>query len=468
MNNDLSTAVHNSVETPAAAGAAAVLWNQALEQLRGRVNEHVFRTYFVPIAPLAYANGSLDLALPSNFMRDWVRDHFEDVLSQVVAGVNGGPISLRFEVREPLVAPPAELAASIIAPARVAEPAPVPERPARLNPKYTFDSFVVGPSNQFAVAACVSVAENPGKSYNPLFIWGGVGLGKTHLLHAIANRILAAHPEWTIVYQSSEEFTNDLIQSIQSNSMAEFRARYRDRCDVLLIDDIQFIGGKESTEGEFFHTFNALHGAARQIVLTSDKIPAELHHIEERLRSRFQWGLIADIQPPEVETRVAILKKKAEVDGIQLSDDVGLYLATHVRSNVRELEGALVRLVAFSELFKRPLSVELAKDVLKDLLVTPNARPDAENIIRAVADHFGVKVSEIKGGSRTKTLARARHVAMYLVRNLTNESFPDIGRRFDGKDHSTVLAACDRVKELMQQEPDFRGQVESLQRRLQS
>jgi chromosomal replication initiator protein len=449
---------------------AAGVWSRSLEILRSRVSDHVFRTYFVPVTALGLQNGTLDLALPSNFMRDWVKDHFEDVLGQAVASVTGGPVSLRFEVREQPGQPGAD--ASPSEPVRAAEaPAVIPaapQRPARLNPKYTFDNFVVGPSNQFAVAACISVGENPGQSYNPLFIWGGVGLGKTHLLHAIANRILAAHPEWTIVYQSSEEFTNELITSIQANQMSDFRARYRDRCDVLLIDDIQFIGGKESTEGEFFHTFNALHGAARQIVLTSDKIPAELHHIEERLRSRFQWGLTADIQPPEVETRVAILKKKAEVDGIILPDDVGLYLATHVRSNVRELEGALVRLMAFSELFKRPLSVDLARDVLKDLLVTRSDRPDAENIIRAVADHFGVKVSEIKGPSRTKTLARSRQVAMYLVRQLTSDSFPDIGRRFDGKDHSTVIAACDRVKELMAQDGDFRAQVEALERRLQS
>jgi len=327
---------------------------------------------------------------------------------------------------------------------------------------------VVGPSNQFAVAACTAVANAPGKAYNPLFLYGGVGLGKTHLVHAVGNHALRQNPNCHVVYLSSESFTNDLIHALEQHRMPEFRARYREKCDILLLDDIQFLSNKKQTMEEFFHTFNALHEAGKQIFVTSDKLPTEIDGFEERLRSRFQWGLIADIQPPEVETRVAILKKKAATDQIALPDDVALFLGTHIRSNVRELEGSLIRLAAFASLTGAALTVELAQDVLKNILVVRGDKPDTETIIKVVAEAMQVKPQDIKGDRRQQNIARARQVAMYLTRRITGLSYPVIGEKFGGKDHSTVINAEQRIDQLMNEEPDLSKTVQSLFRRLNS
>ncbi len=477
MSGSLSTAVNKPVdgavaeESVESERAAQDLWTRAIDRLRGRLSRHTFQTYFEPIKPVSLVQDELTLAHSSKFMIDWVRDNLLDVLLQDLEAQYGSKCAVKFVVRErpgsddsidaplvsetrPRVSPPSET--------------PPSTRQLQINPKYTFESFVVGPSNQFAVAACTAVANAPGKAYNPLFLYGGVGLGKTHLVHAVGNHALRQNPNCHVVYLSSETFTNDLIHALEQHRMPEFRARYREKCDILLLDDIQFLSNKKQTMEEFFHTFNALHEAGKQIFVTSDKLPTEIEGFEERLRSRFQWGLIADIQPPEVETRVAILKKKAATDHIALPDDVALFLGTHIRSNVRELEGSLIRLAAFASLTGAALTVELAQDVLKNILVVRGDKPDVETIIKVAAEAMQVKPQDIKGDRRQQNIARARQVAMYLTRKITALSYPVIGEKFGGKDHSTVINAEQRIEQLMGEEPDLAKTVESLLRRLNS
>src|SRR5438477_7291560 len=442
----------------------------AIERLRARLSRHTFQTYFEPIKPVSLVEGELTLAHSSKFMIDWVRDNLLDVLLQDLEAQHGSKCLVKFVVRERPgtdaeipEAPPIETRAPITTP----PPEPPPgARQLQISAKYSFDSFVVGPSNQFAVAACTAVANAPGKAYNPLFLYGGVGLGKTHLVHAVGNHALRQNPNCHVVYLSTESFTNDLIHALEQHRMPEFPARYREKCDILLLDDIQFLGNKKQTMEEFFHTFNALHEAGKQIFVTSDKLPTEIEGFEERLRSRFQWGLIADIQPPETETRVAILKKKAATDNIALPDDVALFLGTHIRSNVRALEGSLIRLAAFASLTKAPITIDLAKDVLKTVLVVRGDKPDVEQIIRMVGEQMQVKPQDIKGDRRQQNIARARQVAMYLTRRITALSYPAIGEKFGGKDHSTVINAEQRIEQLMKEEDELRATVESLLRRL--
>jgi len=461
------------VATSAESERSAVdLWTRAIHRLKGRLSRHTFQTYFEPIKPVSLEGDELTLAHSSRFMIDWVRDNLLDVLLQDLEAQLGRKCAVKFIVRER--APGEDVAEATAVPESKppvtspppSEAPPSSSRQLQINPKYTFDSFVVGPSNQFAVAACTAVANAPGKAYNPLFLYGGVGLGKTHLVHAVGNHALKANPNCHVLYLSSEAFTNDLIHALEQHKMPEFRARYREKCDIILLDDIQFLGNKKQTMEEFFHTFNALHEAGKQIFVTSDKLPNEIEGFEERLRSRFQWGLIADIQPPEVETRVAILKKKAATDNIQLPDDVALFLGTHIRSNVRELEGSLIRLAAFASLTKSSMTVDLAKDVLKTVLVVRGDKPDVEQIIKAVGEQMQVKPQDIKGDRRQQGIARARQVAMYLTRRITGLSYPAIGEKFGGKDHSTVINAEQRISQLMREEDELRITVESLLRRL--
>ncbi|MFL5250215.1 MAG: chromosomal replication initiator protein DnaA [Myxococcales bacterium] len=447
--------------------AAADLWTHAAERLRARLSRHTFQTYFEPVRPVSLVGDELTLAHSSKFMIDWVKDNLLDILVQDLEAQRGAACAVKFVVRErPSDAPDEAEAAARSVSSELQPAAGVPLRPPTINAKYTFDSFVVGPSNQFAVAACTAVANAPGKAYNPLFLYGGVGLGKTHLVHAVGNHAIKANPACHVLYLSSEAFTNDLIHALEQHKMPEFRARYREKCDILLLDDIQFLGNKKQTMEEFFHTFNALHEGGKQIFVTSDKLPNEIEGFEERLRSRFQWGLIADIQPPEVETRVAILKKKAATDNIHLPDDVALFLGTHIRSNVRELEGSLIRLAAYASLTRAAITVELAKDVLKTILVVRGEKPDVEQIIRAVAEAMQVRPNDIKGDRRQQGIARARQTAMYLTRKITGLSYPAIGERFGGKDHSTVINAEQRITQLMDEDTELRATVESLLRRL--
>ena len=335
----------------------------------------------------------------------------------------------------------------------------------RLNPKYLFETFVVGSSNQFAHAAARAVAESPAHSYNPLFLYGGVGLGKTHLLHAIGHQILDRRPELKVLYFTAEQFVNQLINSLRFKSMHSFRERYRS-IDVLLVDDIQFLANKERTQEEFFHTFNTLYTSQRQIILSSDSSPRNIPAIEERLRSRFEWGLIADIQAPDLETKVAILRRKADQDRVALPDDVALFIAYQVKSNVRELEGMLNRVVAFSSLTAKPLSLELAKETLKDILPDEGRRATAADIIKFVARHYGLKVSEIKSKSNSKQIAFPRQVAMFLCKELTELSYPEIGRQFNDKHHSTVMYSVDKILKLRATDPELERTLDGMTRHL--
>jgi len=334
-----------------------------------------------------------------------------------------------------------------------------------LNPRYTFDTFVVGSANQFAQAACQAVAELPSRAYNPLFIYGGVGLGKTHLLHAIGHRTGRLFPGAVVVYLSSEQFTNELIDAIRYDHTAAFRARYR-TIDLLLIDDIQFIAGKERTQEEFFHTFNDLYESRRQIVLSSDSPPKSIPDIEERLRSRFEWGLIADVQPPDFETRVAILKKKAALERTLLPDDVAYLIAGRVKSNIRQLEGSLTRTIAIGAMTGREITVDLAQEALSDLWGDEKASISIELIQRKVSEFFGVKLSELKAKDRTKAVAFPRQIAMYLARQLTHTSLAEVGRAFGGKDHTTVLHAVGKIQALLREDPALRKTIDGLIQRL--
>jgi chromosomal replication initiator protein len=378
---------------------------------------------------------------------------------------------------EPEAPPRAEAPISSNLPSRAvsARPAPAPStrpRPATrpslpsspLNERYTFDTFVTGPSNQLAAAAARAVADNPGQSYNPLFIFGRVGLGKTHLAQAIGHHVLTRNPRARVQYQTTEQFVNDVVEGIRFERMGEVRQTYRE-CDLLIVDDIQFLANKETCQGEFFHTFNALHGSRRQVVVTSDKLPHEIPGIEDRIRSRFQWGLTVDLQPPEFETRLAIIHKKAATDRISLTEDVSTFLAQAVRSNVRELEGCLIRLGAYASLNGTPVTLELAQGVLRDIVQQrPVLTPEA--VVKLVAARFDVKVADLRSSKRGRAIATPRQVAMYLIRKHINTSFPKIGETLGGKDHTTAINACRTIEERIGHEPELRGIVDDLERQL--
>jgi chromosomal replication initiator protein len=335
------------------------------------------------------------------------------------------------------------------------------ERP-HFNPRYVFESFVVGNSNQFAHAAALAVAERPSQSYNPLFLYGGVGLGKTHLLHAIGHRIARVHPHLRVAYLAAEQFVNELITSIRFDRMQAFRERYRD-IDLLLVDDVQFLANKERTQEEFFHTFNTLYTSQKQIILSSDAPPRDIPSLEERLRSRFEWGLIADIQPPDLETKVAILRRKAEGEHEELPDDVAIFIARHVKSNVRELEGLLNRVMAFASLTGRPLSIELAKETLKDILAQEGRQNAPAEVVKHVARYYGLKVQEIKSKTNSKQIVFPRQVAMYLLKKVTDLSFPEIGKLFNDKHHSTVMHSVEKIEQLRSTDPDLDRTLRALQ-----
>jgi len=402
---------------------------------------------------VAVEGDHLRIGTPNKFSRDWIAQNYLDALHQAVREVLGGHprITLLIDETAPVEA---------VAPPRV-ERATGAGTVEGLNPRYTFDAFVVGSSNQFAQAACQAVAELPSRAYNPLFIYGGVGLGKTHLLHAVGHQCVRLFPGMSVAYLSSERFTNELINAIRYDRTAEFRARYR-TIDLLLIDDIQFISGKERTQEEFFHTFNDLYESRKQIIVSSDSSPKDIPEIEERLRSRFEWGLIADIQPPDFETRVAIIKKKAALERIRLGDDVAYLIASRIKSNIRELEGSLTRMIAFCALTGREMTVDLAQEVLGELWGDDEKIITIDQIQRRVCDFFGLKLSDLKAKNRTKAIAFPRQVAMYLSRQMTHSSLSEIGRAFGGKDHTTVLHAVDKIQTLLQEDPKLRKTIDGL------
>jgi chromosomal replication initiator protein len=426
-------------------------WDRLLTALEDQLPPQVVDTWIRPGRLLTCRDHHLDIGVPSQFIRSYVVEHYLPQL-QVAAEVCLGP---RVQVTVSLDRASAAPSASLTPPLALASPSPVRDS------RYTFETFVVGSSNQFAQAACLAVAEHPSAAYNPLFLYGGVGLGKTHLLHAIGHRLTQSHPQIRVQYLSTEKFTNELIGAIRYDKTQDFRQRYR-TIDLLLIDDVQFLSGKERTQEEFFHTFNDLHESRRQIVLSSDRAPKEIPDIEERLRSRFAWGLIADTQPPDFETRVAILKKKAELDRLPLPEEVAYFIATKIKSNIRELEGSLVRIRASCTLSGRELSLDLAQEVLANILGPDERRVSVEDIQRRVAEVFTVKPQDLRAKIRTKAVAFPRQVAMYLARQLTSDSYADIGRGFGGKDHTTVLHAVKKIEALLHDDPKFQRTLDAI------
>jgi len=431
------------------------LWARLLDSLARTLPTPVLDNWVRPCRLAAVEGDHLRIGAPNKFSRDWLAQNYLDTLHQAARECLGGHPRITLTVDSD--GSPAEGA-----------PTPRLERGPGgggtvdgLNPRYTFDAFVVGSSNQFAQAACQAVAELPSRAYNPLFIYGGVGLGKTHLLHAVGHQSARLFPGMSVAYLSSERFTNELINAIRYDRTAEFRARYR-TIDLLLIDDIQFISGKERTQEEFFHTFNDLYESRKQIIVSSDTSPKDIPEIEERLRSRFEWGLIADLQPPDFETRVAILKKKAALERVGLADDVAYLIASRIKSNIRELEGSLTRMIAFCALTSREMSVDLAQEALGELWGEEEKIITIDHIQRRVGDFFGLKLSDLKAKNRTRAIAFPRQVAMYLARQMTHSSLSEIGRAFGGKDHTTVLHAVDKIQTLMQTDPKLHKTIDGL------
>jgi chromosomal replication initiator protein len=432
------------------------LWARLIECLARTLPTPVLDNWIRPCRLVAVEGDHLRIGAPNKFSRDWLAQNYLDALHQAAREVLGGHPRITLIVDEAVPAEP-------VSPPRLerVERASGGGTVEGLNPRYTFDAFVVGSSNQFAQAACQAVAELPSRAYNPLFIYGGVGLGKTHLLHAVGHQCVRLFPGMSVAYLSSERFTNELINAIRYDRTAEFRARYR-TIDLLLIDDIQFISGKERTQEEFFHTFNDLYESRKQIIVSSDSSPKDIPEIEERLRSRFEWGLIADIQPPDFETRVAIIKKKAALERVRLGDDVAYLIASRIKSNIRELEGSLTRMIAFCALTAREMTVDLAQEVLGELWGEDEKIITIDQIQRRVCDFFGLKMSDLKAKNRTKAIAFPRQVAMYLSRQMTHSSLSEIGRAFGGKDHTTVLHAVDKIQTLLQDDPKLRKTIDGL------
>ena len=438
--------------------AGTNIWDAVLSRIETKVNRHSFYTWFKPTAFVAELDGALRVKVPNTLFRDWLTKHYSAVLDEALRELdrNGTTIDFVTEAATPPPPPdPAPAAAAVEIPDD-ADDAPGPG----LGPRYSFDTFIVGPSNQFAHAACRAVAEAPSRSYNPLFIYGGVGLGKTHLMHAIGHYVLTHLGALKLTYISSERFMNEMINAVRYDRVLDFRERYRS-VDVLLVDDVQFLAGKEGTQTEFFHTFNALYDAQKQIVISSDCPPHEIPSLEERLRSRFEWGLIADIQPPDLETKVAILRKKAETEGIPLPDNVAIYIASKIKSNVRELEGSLIRLIAYASLTGREISLPLAQDVLRNVLQHDDKAITIEIIQKFVAEYYQLKLSDLKSRNNSKSIAMPRQIAMYLCKQLTGASLPEIGRSFGGKHHSTVIHSIKKIEELRRSDGDFNTLVNS-------
>ena len=443
------------------------IWDEVLARIDTKVNRHSFYTWFKPTAYVADQGGSIVVRVPNVLFRDWLTKHYSAVLNEALGELGRAGASIAFvtegqasppEPPQPVLDPVAPPILDEVGPIEVdAVPAPI-TAPAGLNPRYTFETFIVGSSNQFAHAASRAVAEAPSRSYNPLFVYGGVGLGKTHLMHAVGRYVLEHNPSFRLTYISSERFMNEMINAVRYDRILDFRERYRS-VDVLLVDDIQFLAGKEGTQTEFFHTFNALYDAQKQIVLSSDCPPHEIPQLEERLRSRFEWGLIADIQPPDLETKVAILKKKAEADGIPLPDNVAIYIAGKIKSNIRELEGSLTRLVAYASLTNSAISLTLAQDVLKSILNHDEKAVTIEIIQKFVADYYQQKVVDLKSRNNSKSVAIPRQVAMYLCKQLTHASLPEIGRSFGGKHHSTVIHSIRKVEEMRKRDGTFNSLI---------
>ncbi|MFH1624844.1 MAG: chromosomal replication initiator protein DnaA [Pseudomonadota bacterium] len=438
------------------------IWHKALESIQNTTDSQTFDNWFKPLRLISMNEESLEIEVPNRFFRDWFSENYLGLISKVLFNLSGNEYFFNFAYSDdkrkhhvqpdrPTLSPSLKEVADIY----VGD---------YLNKNYSFENFVVGNSNQFAHAACLAVATNPAKAYNPLFIYGGVGLGKTHLLNAIGHYMTGTFTR--ICYITSENFMNQLINSIRYDKMPGFREKFRS-LEALLIDDIQFIAGKERTQEEFFHTFNSLYESQKQIVVTSDKFPKEIPSLEERLRSRFEWGLIADIQPPEMETKIAILKNKASANDIQLPDDVALFLASNMKSNIRELEGSLIRVSAFASITESPITLDLAKEALKELIINKNKEIGIDTIQKTVAEFFKIKVADLNSNQKLKVFTLPRQIGMYLSRKLTAFSFPEIGRSFGGKDHSTVIHAVNKIEKLIQLDKYIKTSIDSIKNKLQ-
>ncbi len=438
------------------------LWAEALTEIKERIGKQNFDTWIKPIRFNLKNKNEIVLGVPNKFFRDWLTEHYLRQIESILTSISKNEVAVVFEIN-----PNLEHASSIVKPDKKPEKEPL--QPAltknHLVQKYTFENFVIGASNQFAHAACMAVANQPGEHYNPLFIYGGVGLGKTHLVNAIGHQAAAQKPGLKIAYLSSESFMNELIASLRRDKMDEFKKKFRN-VDILIVDDVQFIAGKERTQEEFFHTFNSLYESHKQIVITSDKFPKEIPGLEDRLRNRFEWGLIADIQPPDMETRVAILQKKAEVEGVKLPHDVAIFLASNIDSNVRELEGSLTRLEAFSSLTKTLITIDFAKEVLVHSLKNAEREVTIESIQKTICDYFNIKIGDLKAKRRTQNIALPRQMAMYLCRKHTETSFPTIGDKFGGRDHSTVIHASKTIERKIKEDPHMLNTIEKLERNL--
>jgi chromosomal replication initiator protein len=458
-----------------------ILWDEAVGRLRSKVSPQNYDMWLRPIELLSFDGATLRLRAPNSYVRLWFESNFLGTLLKEIHDL-GHDVRVEFDADGPDERPNSvvDLTAGSIGTTSSVPIAPPPPPPpirviavdheaiaapeaASLNPRYTFDTFVAGPSNQLAFAASQAAASSYPPKYNPVFLCGGVGLGKTHLLHSIGHQQLANRPSARIVYLSSERFMNEYVQAIRTGRMHEFRRNYRDGIDVLLVDDVQFLAGKESTQDEFFHTFNALHENHKQIVLTCDRKPHEISDIADRLRTRFAWGLLADIEPPELEVRIAILRKKAAVESVPLPDDVAMYIATSIKSNVRELEGALIRLAAYASLSKKRIDLEFAQETLGAAITRPREIITVEGVIKAVASYYGLKPSDIKSERRHKSVATPRAVAMYISRHHTKDSYPDLARAFGGKHHTTVISAVQKIIQRVKDDASLRSEIHAIE-----
>jgi len=437
------------------------VWKKAVEVIESEVGTQTFDLWFRPIRPVKLQDGQLILEVPNRFFKEWLDDHYPDLVRETLKRLINTDVEVRYRLSEKKDDPVHKKIESRMESRR----ARLASRGIFLNPKFVFDTFVVGPSNQLARAAAGAVADAPGKVYNPLFIYGGVGLGKTHLLNAIGNAVIDKSPHLKMLYISAEQFINEFVYSMRNNTMDEFKNKYRS-LDMLLIDDVQFIAGKSGTQEELFHTFNALYDRHKQIVFSSDRPPKDIYPLTERLRSRFGMGLIADIQPPDIETKMAILGKKAELEGIRLPEDVIYFLSSRIKSNIRDLEACMIRLGAYSSLSGKEITVEMSKEVLKDMISDEERVLSIPTIQKVVCEYYGLKVQDIKAKKRTKEIALPRQVAMYLSKLLTDSSLSDIGKNFGGRDHSTVIHACKTIEERRKKDEEFNKVIDYLIRKI--
>ncbi|MEK6604541.1 MAG: chromosomal replication initiator protein DnaA [Nitrospirota bacterium] len=441
----------------------STLWQESTGILKDRVSKDVYETWFQDISIENISDYEATLRVPNRFFRDWIREHYQTILEDVIGQVadNRG-LRVAYTISEPEAKGKEPLRETVErAPGTVSTRG---KRPSHLNPRYMFSSFVAASNNQLVRAACLKVAESPATSYNPLLIYGGVGLGKTHLMHAIGNFVLE-HTDLRIAYVTSEQFTNEVINGIRYDKMIDVRRRYRN-IDMLLVDDIQFIAGKQATQEEFFHTFNSLYEARKQIVVSSDRYPKDMPEMEERLRSRLEWGLVADIQPYPLEARIAIFQDKADREGIAIPNDVAHFVANNIKANIRELEGSLVRLGAYSQLTGQTITLEMAQSVLKELINERKRVITLDAVQEVVAEKFHIKISEMKSKRRTRVLVYPRQIAMFLCREITQQSYPEIARHFGGKDHTTIMHACKQIEKAKQSDPGLVGTLEELKRQI--